>query len=214
MYKCDICGKEFESKFAVGPHKKRKHDATYIKPDNGLRGKPSWNKGLTKETDSRVKQASDTYNERFASGHIVLEYKGIPRSIEIREKISNSLRIKLDGVSPHGGRILYKVLDSFGNEVFLQSSYELRVYNDLVNNSIKWLRPKALPYLAKDGKNRRYFADFYLPDYDVYLDPKNLYLIAKDTYKINQVMIENNVRVIMLNVDQLLWDIILKIIEI
>ena len=34
-----------------------------------------------------------------------------------------------------------------------------------------------------NDKSRRYFPDFYLPKYDIYLDPKNPYLMQKDFFK-------------------------------
>ena len=46
----------------------------------------------------------------------------------------------------------------------------------------------------KDGNKRRYYPDFYLPDYNVYLDPKNRYLIKVDEYKINRVIKENGIK--------------------
>jgi len=43
---------------------------------------------------------------------------------------------------------------------------------------ILWVRPKSLPYEI-DGKKRKYFPDFLLVDYGIYLDPKNDFLIKK-----------------------------------
>ena len=41
----------------------------YIKGHH-MRGKKIWNKGLTKETDERVKKQGETYKERYANGEI------------------------------------------------------------------------------------------------------------------------------------------------
>ena len=54
---------------------------------------------------------------------------------------------------------------------------------------ICWNRPKALYY-----GDRRYFADFYLVDFDIYLDPKNDY----DEEKIRLVREENNISLFVL----------------
>lgn len=64
------------------------------------------------------------------------------------------------------------------------------------------------------GKIHRYFPDFYLPDYDVYLDPKNDYLINNkserfgitDVEKIRIVEIQNSVRILILNKEHLSWE--------
>lgn len=85
-------------------------------------------------------------------------------------------------------------------KVYLESSYELKVATELDSNNIAWTRP---PYLRYGSK--KYFPDFYLVDYDTYLDPKNDYLITQDTDKINQVMVENNVKIFILTKDQLTW---------
>jgi hypothetical protein len=83
----------------------------------------------------------------------------------------------------------FKAKDTFGKEVTLQSTYELRMSQLLNELNIKWVRPKALKY-----NNKNYFADFYLTEYNVYLDTKNDYLARLDVGKIQQVITENNVR--------------------
>ena len=95
-------------------------------------------------------------------------------------------------------------------KVWLESSYEYKVAESLDKNNIKWRRPAYLKY----SDNKKYYADFYLIDYDVYLDPKNNYLIPLDTPKINQVMIENNVIIIILTKDQLNWESIYKVLDV
>jgi predicted nucleic acid-binding Zn ribbon protein len=89
--------------------------------------------------------------------------------------------------------------------VWLESSYEYRVALDLDKHNVKWSRPKYLPYVSM-GKNRKYFADFFLEEYNVYLDPKNDYLIPGDTIKINTVMEQTGERIIILNKNQLSWE--------
>lgn len=61
------------------------------------------------------------------------------------------------------------------------------------------------------GDNKKYFADFYLTKHDVYLDPKNDYLIGQDANKIELVIKENNVRLIVLNKKQLSWEYIKQV---
>lgn len=92
-------------------------------------------------------------------------------------------------------------------KIWLESSYELKVAQELDLNSVLWNRPKYLPYGEK-----KYYADFYLVDYDVYLDPKNDYLITQDMSKINCVQEVNHVRIVVLNKNQLTWFSISKLI--
>lgn len=91
----------------------------------------------------------------------------------------------------------------YAGKVWLESSYEYKVAKTLDENNINWIRPKYLSYGSK-----KYFPDFYLPVYDVYLDPKNDYLIPLDLPKINQVMMENNVTIHILTKHQLDWETI------
>ena len=97
----------------------------------------------------------------------------------------------------------------FAGRVFLESSYEFDVAKELDENGIKWIRPSkkdAFVYqYPEEDKERRYFPDFYLPDYDVYLDPKNNYRIKQDMRKIRIVAQTHKVRVIVLEKERLSW---------
>ena len=59
------------------------------------------------------------------------------------------------------------------NGVLLDSSWELELAMRLDSLSIKWIRPEPLKWKDVDGIEHNYFPDFYLPEYDLYLDPKN-----------------------------------------
>lgn len=108
------------------------------------------------------------------------------------------------------------------NGVILGSSYEELVAKSLDENNIKWIKPKYLRWESPlDNKEHRYYPDFYLPEYDVYLDPKNDYLIhnknkhfgIKDTEKISLVERKNNVKVLILDKEHLSWDKIREVLE-
>jgi len=96
----------------------------------------------------------------------------------------------------------------------LGSSFELSVAKSLDENNIQWCKPSPIKYRDPTGKIRLYFPDFYLPEYDVYLDPKNDFLINnpnpyhgfKDVDKIKWAEEYNNVRVLVLNRSQLSWE--------
>ena len=59
------------------------------------------------------------------------------------------------------------------NGIKLDSSWELALAKRLDELNIRWIRPNPLPWIDKSGIIHNYFADFYLLDYDLYLDPKN-----------------------------------------
>lgn len=86
-------------------------------------------------------------------------------SKECRVKL---LSLVLRGKTGGSTKQFIKVNDSFGTTVSLDSSWELILSEDLNKNKIKWTRPNA--FLLSNG--RKYTPDFYLPDYNIYLDPK------------------------------------------
>lgn len=73
-------------------------------------------------------------------------------------------------------------------------------------NNVKWIRPEPLIWIDDKNVSHRYYADFYLPDYDVYLDPKNDYLIKVDFDKIEKTRLQNNVIIIIIDEKNLNWD--------
>lgn len=91
----------------------------------------------------------------------------------------------------------------FAGRVWLESSYEHKVAEELDRAGVVWTRPKFLRY-----DDRRYFPDFYLVEHDVYLDPKNDHLIEKDRAKLEKVREQNQVKLLVLNKTQLEWETI------
>jgi hypothetical protein len=69
-----------------------------------------------------------------------------------------------------------------GSVVLLDSSWEeaLAIRLDFLN--IDWIRPDSIEWIDDNGKSHNYFPDFYLTEYDIYLDPKNdqVYRITLD----------------------------------
>lgn len=96
----------------------------------------------------------------------------------------------------------YFVEDSYGEIKRLESSYEFKTYEILRSLSIKWTRPKFINY-TMNGKAKRYFPDFYLPDYNIYLDPKNDYLIEKDKDKIKTVIEQSMIQLYVLSFEMI-----------
>src|SRR5690606_2897088 len=142
----------------------------------------SWNIGLTAETDIRVANNAIAVS-KSVEGKPPTGCFGWTRE----QRSKNAKEKGFGGYRENAGRSKkYKVYDSFGKETCLQSSYELRCSEILNSLSIKWVRPGCLRYL-----DRKYFADFYLPDFDIYLDPKNNYKAKLDKDKIDAVIRQN-----------------------
>lgn len=215
MYTCKYCGKECKNHNSWRNHERM----CKMNPDRHLpvrkvstKGRVGWSRGLTKDTDERLKRCSDGVRKYFEThpGPML----GRHHSEETKQQLSENAVKK--GFSNHFGQRHY--FDY--NGVIFQSSYELTVAKNLDENSVKWQQATKLPYTDTTGKLHYYTADLYLPDYDVYLDPKNNYLIEnnnpyfgyKDIDKIKWVMEQNNVKIIVLDKDHLSWDMIYKLI--
>jgi hypothetical protein len=93
----------------------------------------------------------------------------------------------------------------FAGLVFLESSWEVKVAIDLDRNGIRWTRPSYLKYINSEGIVRSYYPDFYLTDYDVYLDPKNKYQQKIDKEKLSRVKEQNNLKLYVLSETELSW---------
>lgn len=71
--------------------------------------------------------------------------------------------------------------------ISLDSSWELELAIWLDSQSIEWERPKYLVWVDIAGKSRKYFPDFYLPRYNLYVDPKNELLVESQKEKLEKV---------------------------
>lgn len=190
---CKFCNKECKNKNSLTNHQRlcpKNPDRNYVSHTLSKNGYVAWNKGLTKETNDSLAKTSATMKR--------LGYGGWPKTAS-----SNGGKAG-GGYRENAGRSKkFKVPDSFGKEVCLQSTFELKCSQLLNELKIQWIRPSALKY---DGKN--YFPDFYLPDFDLYLDPKNSYKAKLDTIKIEKVRQQNNVKVFILLEEHLTIDYI------
>jgi hypothetical protein len=114
-----------------------------------------------------------------------------------KESLSNHAKKRgLGGYRPHPNKGQYY------NEIWFDSTWEVRVAESLDENLILWERPRV-GFGWSD--NRRYYPDFYLPEFDIYLDPKNPFLQKKDKIKIDEASLRNNIKVFVLNENQLTW---------
>lgn len=208
---CKHCGKQCKNKNSLTQHELRckenpDHILSIVEGFNN-RGRNPWNLGLTKDDPRVAKQASATSETlRGRPNH--------PQSIKTRNILSVRAKERgLGGFNMRNAAIEYKGIK-------LDSSYELRVAESLDENNIKWQRCDRFMYTHLDGSVHYYTPDFYLPEYDIYLDPKNDYLIETvnqftgmtDVEKIQRAATENNIRVLVLDKECLTWDKIKELI--
>lgn len=93
LYKCPYCDKEY-IKNGICSHIYKKHTIEGKKQNPNIGyldgSRKAWNKGLTKETDGRLKKQGKTLSKKFQSGELVPHTKGKTLSDETRKKIGKS----------------------------------------------------------------------------------------------------------------------------
>ena len=197
-WKCKWCKEEqiFKTRNLLKQHLKEFH------PNQSKPG--GWNKGLTAETNEKVAQIRDSFRKSIENG----TYKPVGRKHTEAEKkhLSECAKKNCLGGWHTSKTIEYKCIK-------LDSKYEFEVAKELDDNQVKWERPTYFLWEDTDGVKHRYYPDFYLPEYNVYLDPKNDYLINNkskrfgitDVEKIEKVKQQNGIRIIILDKENLTW---------
>lgn len=117
-----------------------------------------------------------------------LHRKTCSNECSIRASVSNR-------TYQNGSRKPEKYFNKFiGQEILLESSWEVEIAKILDSNEINWVRPKPIKWIDKYNKIRYYYPDFYLTEYNMYLDPKNPFCMERDKEKMSKVEKIINVR--------------------
>lgn len=132
---CEFCGKE-SNKFGIKNH----IEIVHLKTRNG------WNKGLTKETDDRVKRNAEAVRLTMVGR------PGRPHTEETKKKIS---------ISKLGNTFANKRVDrqNYFNGVRMDSKWEVGVAIYLTEAQIEW-KYNEKGFKLSDG--RTYYPDFFI----------------------------------------------------
>lgn len=95
-YICSFCNKEYDSIYAQRTHQRfcklnPNHVVSPLIKHNNERG-GVWNKGLTKDTDERLKQKGEKLSQRYKNGELKAPQAGKSVSEETKKKISESMK--------------------------------------------------------------------------------------------------------------------------
>ena len=207
QHKCERCGKVMTEYFGSGRFCSRAcSNSHYLSQKTREKISKSLSNKIIKKYCIDCGKLIRKSNKSGYCGECYFKHRII--SEETRHKLSVASTGRCSG-GFHHNHIEY-------NGINLDSSYELIVAKSLDENNIAWIRPKPLKYVDAYNKEHNYIPDFYLPEYNVYLDPKNDFLINNvnpnlgfsDVDKIKWVMQQNNAKVIILNKEQLTWSVI------
>ena len=170
---CIECDKIFTSRQAVTSHIHRSHTKPGVSYGGRQSGTPAWNKGLTKENDLRLARPNQIGKKFGAAltGH----------SEETKRKLS-----KIMSANNKGGRSKWYEV----SEQKVQGTWERNIAQKLDEMNINWEKLKTNRHTfdyEMDEKVRSYTPDFYLKDYDVYLEVKG-YWWGNDRRKMDIVL--------------------------
>lgn len=86
-----------------------------------------------------------------------------------------------------------------GSKVLMDSTWEVAMAERLDHLKISWDRREdmKLEYYSKKGRKRNYIPDFYLPEYDTYIEVKG-YWTDSARYKMQSVSEVNDVKIVIL----------------
>lgn len=98
--------------------------------------------------------------------------------------------------------------------VWLESSWEVQCAQVFDSHNVRWLRPKkGFEWYDPNGIKHKYYPDFYLPDYDLYLDPKNPWERQKGAYKLEQIKKHHSIRLILLDKHEIQESVLLELLK-
>jgi very-short-patch-repair endonuclease len=112
-WKCTVCGFIAESRAKLFKHTKSHR----LNPDE----KCAWNKGLTKDTDVRLKKSGDSYSKKVKSGLIIPSQLGKSLSDEHRKKVSEGMkRAHAEGRAHNIGTCRWNNEPSYPEQFFMK----------------------------------------------------------------------------------------------
>lgn len=166
---CDFIGKTIQSASSHWWRNHTEEGKNHASKQRGTKyreGRIPWNRGLTKETDERIKKIGKSISiirqKQILNGTYVPKKMGIKARQELskRQSLRNS-----------GGKSKWYVVA--GRSV--QGTYEKQFAEALEAEQIVWEKIKTNNHIFKyeqDGKIRSYAPDFYLPTLGLYVEIK------------------------------------------
>jgi len=192
MHKCKHCNQEFDisnkprgwmanhSRWCDMNAKRQKYVDRLKSNDNVL-----LMNAAKKRTGKTNRYTKARLEDRAVPSHSrkgLIGFKGTPHT----EETIHLLRQKALA-SPHR-RLVRGICEYKG--VRLDSSWELVLAKRLDEQSIEWNRPNPIPWVDNEQITHNYFPDFYLPEYDLFLDPKNPYAIKAQKKKLDCLLLQ------------------------
>lgn len=119
----------------------------------------------------------------------------------VNKLIAKNVTGKTGGYKTKSGRSKFN--GCYYDGVWLDSSWELKCVKMLDRNNIKWDRTSKifLTYHDKNGKERKYYPDFFLPDLNLFIEIKG-YWTDFSIYKMKAVQKEHNISILIIDKEE------------
>lgn len=166
---------------------------------------PNRNEYVKNSNDGKQLRTPNAICNRIAAikkAHADGKYKSLDYSWNKGRKHSEETKelLRQKALSSSHRRLRRKMIEY--NGVWLDSTWELELAKRLDSMKIKWVRPDPIPWVDSEGVTHNYFPDFYLTDYDIFLDPKNPQAKKVQKKKIDMIMSQYKNVVILNSVEE------------
>jgi len=192
---CRYCGKECKNQNSLKQHeircKENPNRIIIINKGNTI-SHTAWNKGLTKETDERVKKNGETLSKRIKEGKTTPSFKGKHHSKSTRDCMSNKAK---EGIK-NGTHYVWQIRNGH--------SYPEKLFIEMLKDKFNYI--ENINYETEYKINTK-FADFYFKNLnliieidgtqhyktknDIYSDIKRDNLFKKEKYNIIRIPWDN-----------------------
>lgn len=176
-YKCPECGKLY-TRQGICSHIWRTHGDGKGKSLGGRsKGHVAWNRGLTKDTDERVRRNSESVKSTYNSPDYIPYWKGRKHS----DSTIQTMKTNCGGIRKGAGR----GKSGYYKGIWCDSTWELAWVIYSIDHGIQFTRNvTAFPYEWK-STTKSYYPDFILDATGEYIEIKG-YMTEKDTAKLRE----------------------------
>lgn len=208
-FNCKTCNEEYTLKLSLLQYNKNEYRKNCnILCSNSKRivtdeTKEKISKSLTGFISPKRKYSDDQYNKtckcnkklKFGNKSGLCK-ECIKTDPEYKKRLSASLKGKTGGYRTKSGTS--KIHGSYYNNIWMDSSWELEFAKRLDFLNIIWERSNKYYFnYNKNGINKKYYPDFYIPIYDKYIEIKG-YWTDENRLKMKLVKEQNKIDLIIL----------------
>ena len=176
IYYCKYCGKECKGKNSLTQHEIRCKENPNKIVSNFIKYNESIRNGICKGSNQFIKakqlglpipKVTEETKNKIAQGWL-----GKHHSQETKEKIKVSIYNNIENNNWHN----QFTTPTYYNGNLYDSSWEIEFVKYLERKQITFIRNNYISFdYIWEGNTHKYFPDFYLPEYDLYIEIKGIY---------------------------------------